>query len=149
MGLFERIDEDLREALKKRDELRTRTLRMVKSDITYEKTKGSGEMSEDKVLEVVARAARKRKEAIEEYRKAGREDLAGREAQELAVIEAYLPAQLSEAEIAAAVEKKIGEMGEVTKKDFGKLMGAVMKELKGQADGAVVKAILTKRMEKL
>ncbi len=149
MGLFERIDEDLREALKKRDELRTRTLRMVKSDITYEKTKGSGGMSEDKVLEIVARAARKRKEAIEEFRKAGREDLAGGEAQELAVIEAYLPAQLSEAEIAAAVEKKISEMGEITKKDFGKLMGAVMKELKGQADGQVVKAVLTKRMESL
>lgn len=149
MGLFSRIDEDLHEAIKKREELKIRTLRMVKSDISYEKAKGAEELSEEKVLEIVSRAGRKRKEAIEEFRKAGREDLAGQEAQELAIIETYLPAQLSEAEIAAAIEKKIGELGEVTRKDFGKVMGAVMKELKGQADGGIVKAMLTKRMESL
>ncbi len=149
MGLFSRIDEDLHEAIKKREEVKIRTLRMVKSDISYEKAKGAEELSEEKVIEIVSRAGRKRKEAMEEFRKAGREDLAGQEAQELAIIETYLPAQLSEAEIAAAIEKKIGELGEITKKDFGKVMGAVMKELKGQADGGIVKAMLTKRMESL
>lgn len=149
MPLLQKIEEDLKNAILKKDEVTTRTLRMVKSDIMYEKTKGTGDLPDEKVIEIIFRASKKRKEAIEEFTKAGRKELAEKEAQELAIIESYLPKQLSEAEVASAIDKKITEMGAVSQKDFGKIMGIIMKELKGQTDGTVVKSILTARLEKL
>jgi uncharacterized protein YqeY len=149
MGLIEKIEGDLREAIKSKEEVKLRTLRMLKADIMAEKTRGTADLPEEKVLELVLRASKKRKESIDEYTKAGRNDLAAREADELAVIESYLPKQLGEDEVAAAIDNKIKELGEVSKKDFGKIMGAVMKDLKGQADGAVVKAVLTRKLESL
>ncbi len=149
MGMLGKIEEDLRESIKAKDEVKVRTLRMVKADIMVEKTRGTAELSEDKVLEIVIRASKKRKEAFEEFTKAGRGDLAEKEAQELHVIESYLPKQMSEDEVTAAIDAKMKEMGEIFKKDFGKIMGVIMKELKGQADGALVKKIITQKMEKL
>jgi uncharacterized protein len=147
MGLFEKIDTDLRDAIKSKNEDVLRTLRMVKSDIMYEKTKGSEDLSEEKVLELVIRASKKRKEAMDEFKKAGRNDLADKEAVELAIIERYLPKQLNEQEVVDIIDKKIKEMGEVTKKDFGRVMGIMMKELKGQVDGSIVKKLLTQKLE--
>lgn len=149
MSLLERIEGDLHDAIKSKDEITLRTLRMLKSDVMYEKTKGEGDLSEDKVLEIVTRASKKRKEAIGEFEKAGRNDLAEREKEELAVIETYLPAQLSEEETSAIIDRMIGEMGEVSKKDFGKIMGPVMKELKGKVDGGIVKRLLTEKLDAL
>lgn len=149
MELMEKIEQDLRESIKSKNEELMRTLRMVKSDIMYEKTKGSGDLSEEKIIEIVKRAAKKRKEAMEEFTKAGRSDLAEKEAAELAIIERYLPKQLDAGEIEKAIDEKLKSMGEVTKKDFGKIMGMLMKEFKGQADGILVKEILTKKMENL
>jgi uncharacterized protein len=147
MALLEKIEVDLRDAIKSKNEDRLRTLRMVKSDIMYEKTKGSQDLPEEKVLEIVQRAAKKRKESIEEFDKAGRKDLSDKEKTELAIIEEYLPAQLGEAEVTALIDKKVGEMGEVSMKDMGKIMGALMKEFKGQVDGNVVKKILSQKLE--
>jgi len=149
MPVLQKIEQDLKNAILKRDEVTTRTLRMVKADIMYEKTKGTAELSDEKVIEIIFRASKKRKEAMEEFTKAGRNELAEKEAQELPIIESYLPKQLSEAEVASAIDKKINEMGAVSQKDFGKIMGIIMKELKGQTDGAIVKSLLTQRLEKL
>ncbi|MCX7678037.1 MAG: GatB/YqeY domain-containing protein [Spirochaetes bacterium] len=149
MGLLERIESDLRDSIRNKNEEVMRTLRMLKSDIMYEKAKGSGDLTEEKLIEIVKRAAKKRKEAIEEFRKAGRTDLIEKETSELAIIERYLPTQLAADEIERIIDEKLKSLGEVSKKDFGKIMGIIMKDLKGQADGALVKEILTKKIENL
>ncbi len=149
MSLLEKIDTDLKVALKNKVESELRTLRMLKSDIMYEKTKGTEDLSEEKIIEVVKRALKKRKEAIEEFTKAARNDLADKEKEELEIIERYLPAQLSEEAITGIIDAKIKEIGGITKKDFGKIMGTIMKDLKGQADGNIVKKILTQKLESL
>lgn len=149
MSLLQRIESDLHDAIKSKDDIVLRTLRMLKSDIMYEKTKGEGDLPEEKVLEIVTRASKKRKEAIGEFEKAGRNDLAEREKEELLVIEKYLPEQLGEEDASAIIDRIIRDMGEVSKKDFGKVMGPVMKELKGKIDGGIVKRLLTEKLEKL
>ena len=147
MSLLEKVDQDLRQAIKGKDESVIRTLRMLKSDIAYEKAKGTDELPEEKILEIITRAAKKRKESIEEFEKAGRNDLVLKEKEELAVIGTYLPEQVGEAEIINCVDRLITEMGISGKKDTGRLMGAVMKELKGRADGNAVKKVVSEKLE--
>lgn len=149
MGLLEQIGVEIKKALKNRNDDLLRTLRMLKSDIMYEKTKGTEDLSDDKILEIIIRASKKRKEAIEEYKKAGRDDLAERELDELRIIEKYLPKQLTVEEIQEFIEKKIDELGEITQKDFGKIMGMLMKDLKGKADGVIVKRLVNEKLEKM
>jgi uncharacterized protein len=147
MSILQTIDQDLKDSLKNKNEERLSTLRMLKSDIMYEKTKGTEDLSDEKIIEILMRSAKRRKEAAQEFTKAGRKDLADKEAAELVIIEHYLPRQMNEAELSEAVDKKVLELGEVTKKDFGKVMSALMKDLKGQADGALLKKILTQKLE--
>jgi len=147
MTLFEKIETDMRNAMKSGNEIVRNTLRMVKAELLNEKTKTGKDLTEELSLEVVSRCAKKRKEAMTEFKKAGREDLASKEAEELAVIETYLPKQLSQEEILAAVDAKIASLGSVSAKDMGRLMGEVMKELKGRADGNDVKKAVASRLE--
>jgi len=149
MGLLERIEDDLRASIKNKDQEKLRTLRMLKADILYEKTKGIEALSEDKVIEIVFRGAKKRKESITEFEKAGRTDIVEREHAELKIIEEYLPRQMSEEEITGVVDAKIKEIGGVSQKDMGRLMGLIMKDLKGQADGILVKKIVAGRVQKV
>ena len=146
MNLAQKIDEEMRNAMKSGDRERAGTLKMLKSDITYEKAKTGEEPGDEQVLDVIKRAAKRRKEAIKEYEAAGRSDLAAAEAAELKIIEEYLPEQMSEEQIGAALDKILSEAGEVSQKMFGKLMGIASKELKGKADGAVIKDILQKKL---
>ncbi len=149
MNLLTTIENDLKLAIKSRQEDELRTLRMLKSDIMYERARGSDDLSEEKIIEVIARASKRRRESIDEFTKAGRKDLADLEAAELVIIEKYLPRQLGADEVAAVIDAKISELGITSQKEFGKIMGAVMKELKGQADGGLVRELLTKKMENL
>lgn len=135
--------------MKSKNELLSSTLRMMKSDILYEKTKGTQELTDEKIIEVLTRSAKRRKEAIAEYEKAGRDDLARKEKQELEIIMQYFPQQMSVDEIASHVDAVIASMGTITNKDTGKVMGQVMKDLKGKADGQIVKQIVTQKLEKL
>ena len=147
MSLSQIIDEDMRNAMKSGDKERAGTLKMLKSDITYEKAKTGEEPTDEQVLDVIKRAAKKRKEAAKEYEAAGRADLAATEAAEFKIIEEYLLEQMTEEQISAALDKILAEAGEVNQKMFGKLMGLASKELKGKADGAVIKEILQKKLE--
>jgi len=147
MGLVQQIDEELKNSMKSGDKERAGTLKMLKSDLTYEKAKTGEDISDEQALDVIKRAAKRRKDAIREYEAAGRSDLADKEAAELKIIEEYLPEQMSEEEISAALDKILAEAGEVNQKMFGKLMGMAAKELKGKADGAVIKEILQKKLE--
>ncbi len=146
MSLLKQIESDMREAMKAGDTLRADTLKMVKSDIMYEKAKTGENLSEEKVLEVVTRAAKKRRESMEEYRKGNREDLAEKEEKENEIIQAYLPEMMSEEEVSSTIDEIIAGAGAVSKKDFGRIMGMLMKELKGKADGAIVKKLLGEKL---
>ncbi|MBN2158658.1 MAG: GatB/YqeY domain-containing protein [Spirochaetes bacterium] len=147
MNLLEKIDADMKSAIKSGDSVRAGTLKMLKSDLAYEKGKTDKDFTDAQALEVVTRAAKRRRESIKEFQKGNRQDLVERETAELAIVEEYLPAQMSEDEIDRFISDKLTALGEVTQKDLGRVMGEIMKELKGKADGGIVKAILSKKME--
>lgn len=149
MTILTTIESDLKDAIKSKNELLSSTLRMLKSDIMYEKTKGTEDLTDEKIIEVLTRSAKRRREAITEYEKGGRNDLADKEKKELEIIMKYLPQQMSESEIASYIDKIIASMGTITKKDIGKVMGQVMKDLKGKADGQLVKQIVQNKLENL
>ncbi len=145
MNLKEKINSDMKDAMKSGDKVRLQTLRSIRALILeFEKSGASREMTEEDEIKLLTSAAKKRKDAIEQYRKGGREELAEKEEAELKIIESYLPEQLSDEEIEAKVKEIANQIGAETKKDFGKLMGAVMKELKGKADGNKIRQIVEK-----
>ncbi len=145
MTIHETIKAGIPDAMKARDEVRLRTLRSLVTAMTNEvvakKRKPDEFLTDDEALAVLKRAANQRKDSIEQFDKAGRADLSAPEKEELAVIEAFLPAQMSREEIEAVVKAKIAETG-ADKSKAGMLTGAVMKEVKGKADGGLVKEVI-------
>ena len=143
MALREKINEDLKTAMKSGDKLRLETIRSIRALILEFEKSGSGkELNEEEEIKLLSSAAKKRKDSIEQYRNAGREDLAVKEENELAVIQEYLPKQLTQEEIQSEVKKIAEGIGAGTKDDFPKLMPQVMKALKGKADGKIVKSVV-------
>jgi len=143
MALREKINEDLKTAMKSGDKLRLETIRSIRALILEFEKSGSGkELNEEEEIKLLSSAAKKRKDSIEQYRNAGREDLAVKEENELAVIQEYLPKQLTQEEIQSEVKKIAESIGAGTKDDFPKLMPQVMKALKGKADGKIVKSVV-------
>lgn len=150
MSLKDRVSEDIKTAMKAKDKLRLETVRSIKKVIIEEEStargKGQDGLTDEQELEVLTRLAKQRKDAIAQYTDANREDLADKEAAELAIIEEYLPAQLSDAEVEAVIDALIAKTGAASPKDMGKVMGPAMKELKGRADGAKVQAIVKSKL---
>ena len=143
MNLKDRINEDLKSAMKEGDKIKLSTVRSIRALILeFEKSGSNKELTPDDEIKLLTGAAKKRKDSIEQFRKGGREDLASKEEAELRVLSEYLPKQLSEEEIRQAVEKLGKEIGAKNKEDFPKLMPLVMKELKGKAEGKVVKSVV-------
>ena len=146
MTLHETLKAGIPDAMRAKDPVRLRTLRslvtMMTNEVVAKKRKPDEFLTEDEALAVIKRAANQRKDSIEQFEAAGRHELAAPEKEELAVIESFLPVQMSTEEIEAVVKAKMAEMGISEKKDAGRFTGAVMQELKGRADGAVVKAII-------
>ncbi len=146
MALHESIKASIPEALKAREEVRLRTLRSLLTAMTNEvvakKRKPDEFLTDEEAIAVIKRAANQRKDSIEQYEKGGRPELAEPEYAELAVIESYLPAQMSREDIERVIKAKMIEMGVTSKAEAGKFTGAVMKDLKGAADGGVVKEII-------
>jgi uncharacterized protein len=131
-----------------RDKLRLQTLRSIRSAIIeFNKSGSETEMSEEIATDILMKQAKKRKDAIEMYKQGNRQDLADKEATELEIINEFLPKQMSEDEIAEAVKKIITDTKSSSMKDMGKVMGLAMKELKGKADGNMVKDIVKKELE--
>lgn len=143
--LKEKISSDLKEAMKSGDAARLGVLRMLVSALNnrkIEKRAKTGvevELTDEEVLEVIAKEAKKRKESVELFNKGGREDLASGEKSELVILSAYLPEQMGEVEVRKIVEKIVAASGV---KEFGPAMKEVMKELKGKADASVITQIL-------
>jgi uncharacterized protein YqeY len=146
--LKNRLRIDLTTAMKARDELRTATLRMVLAAVSAEEVSGkeARELSDDEVLAVLRREAKKRREAAEAFAGAGRAAQAEREEAEGGVLAAYLPAQLDDADLAALVADVITRTGASDMKDMGKVMGPVQGAVAGRADGARVAAEVRRQL---
>ncbi len=149
--LKEKISEDLTRAVRERNEVRVSTLRLLSASMHNREIekRGKGEegsLNDDEVKELIRREAKKRKEAITLYRKGEREELALKEERELSVLEEYLPPQAGEETIREAIEDAIARVRPESPKDFGKVMGAVMKTLHGTADTDKVTEMIKERL---
>ena len=146
MSLKDRISEEIKLAMKAKDKVRLETVRSIKKVILEKEStlraQGQETLTESQELEVLTQLAKQRRDSVEQYRKAGREDLAEQESQELAILEEYLPKQLSDQEVAAIIDEVIAAVGATSAKDMGKVMAAVMQQLKGRADGQKIQAIV-------
>jgi uncharacterized protein len=146
--LKDRLNDDLHTAMKARDELTTATLRMALTAVTTEEVAGktARELSDDEVLRVLAKEAKKRREAADAFAEAGRTQQADRERAEGDVLAGYLPAQMEDADLAALVADVITQTGASGMKDMGKVMGAANKAVAGRADGSRVAAEVRRQL---
>ncbi|MGD0339371.1 MAG: GatB/YqeY domain-containing protein [Bacteroidota bacterium] len=141
MSLKEKISKDLTSAMKSGDVIRRETLRTLRAAfIELDKRGVKREPTEEEELQVIIGATKKRKEAIEQYEKAGRKDLVDQETKELAIINEYLPQQLTLQEVESRIQEIIAQTGASSAKDFGKVMPVAMKELRGKVDGKIIQA---------
>ncbi len=147
MAIEENIDKDLREALKKKDEITVSTLRMLKSALhNKEIEKKHQALTDDEVVKVIAKQIQQRKDSIEQFKQGQRQELVQKETKELEILQNYFPKQLSEEEITAVVKKIIDEVGAKGKKDFGQVMKAAMAQLAGKADGKLVNQVVSAQL---
>jgi hypothetical protein len=146
MAIHEDLKKSIPEALRAKDAVRLQTLRSLVTAMTNEvvakKRKPDEFLTDEEALVVLKRAASQRKDSIEQFTKGGRPELVEPEQAELAIIEGYLPAQMSREEVETAVKAKMAELDVSSKADANKLIGAVMKDLKGQADGTAVREVI-------
>ena len=144
--LSEKIRKELTDAMRARDSLKMNTLRGLLSAFTNELVakgiKPQEQISDEDALAVIKRAVKQRKDSIEQFRKGNREDLAQKEEAELKILETYMPAQMSREQIEVVAKQVKEKLGVTDKSKMGMFMSSVMKELKGQADGAEVKAVV-------
>jgi len=145
MNLTEKINNDLKDAMKSNDNVRLQTIRSIRALILEFEKSGSGKkLNEEEEIKLLSSAAKKRKEAMEEYVKAGRNDLASIEELELNIIMSFLPKQLTINEIIGKVKQLAEQIGAQNRSDFPRLMPLAVKELKGQADGKAIKEAVEK-----
>lgn len=142
MSLKDQLNDDLKQAMKSSDKIRTQTLRTLKSAIRYAEIEAQTEFDDQAALGVVAKQAKQRRDSIAEFQKGGRDDLVQQEQAELTILESYLPEQMSAEEIKAKAETIIAELGVTDVKGMGQVMKQLMAELKGQADGKVVNQVV-------
>ncbi len=148
MSLSDRLSDDLKQAMKARDQLRMDAIRMVKAALKNKEFELKKELDEAEMSRVLLTLVKQRKEAAELYQKGKREDLADKELKEIVIIEGYLPKALSQEEIVKIVESAIRESGPVTMKDMGKVMKAVMAKLAGQAvDGKQLSDLVRSKLQ--
>jgi Uncharacterized conserved protein len=146
MSLFDKISEDIKAAMLAKDKIRLETLRGVKKEFIEAKTaKGSeGELSDETATKILQKMVKQRKDSAGIYKEQDRPELAEKELAEVAVIESYLPKQMSSEELEAEIKAIIGETGATTVKDMGKVMGAASKKLAGKAEGRAISDMVKK-----
>lgn len=150
MSLKEQIGEDIKLAMKAKDKIRLETVRSIKKAIIEKevelRVKGKDTLSQDDEIQLLVQQAKQRKDAIAQFSKARRDDLAQKESEELMIIETYLPEQMSDDEIDKIITEIMSKIGATTAKDFGKVMGVAMKELKGKADGNKIQELVKAKL---
>lgn len=163
MSLKEKIQADLKSSLQERDELKVSVLRMLRAAIfnrekekraklskteEIEKLDELSQLTDEETIEVISSENKKRKDSIEQYEKGNRQDLADQEKKELEILNNYLPEQMSNEEIRKMVKEKIEELSASQPQDTGRVMGALMPQLKGKADGSLVNKIVQEELKK-
>jgi uncharacterized protein len=146
MGIEARLAEELKKAMKSGDKIALEAIRGVRAQIQLAKTSRDESLSEERIIEVLSREVKKRRESIALYEQGKRMDLADNEKREIAVIESYLPAALSGGEIDSIIAETIGETGAQSVKDLGKVMSFLMPKIKGRADGRAVQERVKKKL---
>lgn len=146
MGILEKLQKEMTDALKASKKLRLETLRMLVSQVKKESIDAGHPLTDDEIIRVLTKEAKRRKESLDMFQKGGRQDLADQEAGELKIIEEFLPESLSEDAIAAIVDEAIHSVGAQSIQDLGKVMGPVMQKTKGLADGKLVQEIVRKKL---
>ena len=163
MSLKEKIQTDIKKAMQEKDQLKVTVLRMLmasifnkekakraklsKTEEDLEKLDELSQLTDEEITEVISSENKERKDSIEQYQKGNRQDLANQEKKELDILKDYLPEQMSEDEVRKIVKEKINETGASTPQDTGKVMGALMSELKGKADGGMVNRIVQEELK--
>ena len=150
MSLKEQIGEDIKSAMKAKDKLRLQTVRGIKKAILDKEVElrpqGQDSLTTEQEIELLSQQAKQRRDSIEQFQNAGRDDLADKESQELAIITTYLPKQVSDDEVEAIIDRLISSSGATTMKDLGKVMGPAMQQLKGKADGKKIQELVKSKL---
>ncbi len=151
MSLKDRLAQDIKSAMKAKDKIRLETVRSIKKALMDKEVSlrpsGKADLTAEQELELLAQQAKQRRESIEQYRQAGRDDLAQQEAQELTIIETYLPQQLSDEEVSEILDEIIASLGATSAKEMGKVMGVAMQQIKGRADGKKIQALVKSKLD--
>lgn len=142
MNLSERLNDDMKSAMRSKDKFKLTTIRMIRASVKNLEIDLKRPLDDSEVLDIISREIKQRKDSLQEFKKAGRDDLVTDLAAEIEIISGYLPEQLTEEEIQEIVRQTIHELGASSKADMGKLMGALMPKVKGRADGKLVNGIV-------
>ncbi|MGP4107227.1 GatB/YqeY domain-containing protein [Virgibacillus sp. L01] len=147
MTILEQLNQDMKQAMKNKDKDTLSVVRMVKASIQNESIKlGNKELSEEEEITVLSRELKQRKDSLQEFKSAGRDDLVKKLEIEINILQEYMPEQISETELEALVQSTIQEVNATSKKDMGKVMSAIMPKVKGQADGAQINRLVQKNL---
>jgi hypothetical protein len=148
MSLKDQIGEDIKAAMKAKDKIRLETVRSIKKVLLEKEVslRPQDSLTAEQEIELLSQQAKQRKDSIEQYQNAGRLDLAEKEAQELAIIQTYLPKQISDQELEVIISEIITTLGASSVKDLGKVIGSAIKQLKGQADGKKIEQIVKAKL---
>lgn len=149
MSLLKRLQTDMITAMKNRDKDTLAVVRMLKASVQNAQIEGGHDLTPDEEVAVMSREYKQRKESLEEFQKAGRQDLIDKTNNELKVVEKYMPKQLSADDVKKIVTETVQQVGAASMKDFGKVMGAVMPKVKGQADGKLVNQTVKETLSNL
>jgi uncharacterized protein YqeY len=142
VGLAERLDADMKQAMKNKDKVRLSTIRMIRTAIKNAEIDLKKSLTDEDILAVLNRELKQRRDSLQAFQDAGRSDLVDQVQQEIQVLQDYMPAQLSEEEVREIVIATIAELGATSKKDMGKVMGALMPKVQGRADGKLVNQLV-------
>ena len=144
--MLEKLQNQLKDSMKSKDEVRTSVLRMLISDFKYAQIEKRSPLDDAESAQVIKRAIKKRKESIEMYDKGGRADLAAKEGAELKILQEFVPAEMDEETIRQKVAEVITELGATDKKDMGRVMKEVLARYKGQIDGKMAQKIVSEKL---
>lgn len=146
MTLAERLNEDLKLAMKSQDKFKLSVLRMVRAAIKNQEIERRRALDDSELIDVLSREIKQRRDSLQDFEKAGRTDLAEQATAEIEIISAYLPKPLTDEEVTALVQQTIQETGASSKADMGKVMAALMPKVKGRADGKLVNQIVLQHL---
>lgn len=146
MSLLERLNEDMKQAMRNKEKEKLTVIRMIKASLQNEAIKLGKDLNEEQELTVLSREVKQRKDSLHEFEKAGREDLVEKIRTELQYVELYMPKQLSEDEVSKIVAETVAETGASSKADMGNVMAAIMPKVKGKADGSLVNKLVQQHL---